>query len=122
MRSIRRVLPPALTLSAVEARRFQRRALGLDAPFATIASALAHHGYIQIDPINICGRMHDLILRNRVAGYREGDLHRYIHSADRPGFEHYLPGAGVLVAFPSEAWPYLSGLIRTRRLRRGVYG
>src|SRR3954468_7021720 len=114
--------PSPLAVLPLAARRFLRRVLGLDAPFPHLVRALAYHGYIQIDPINICGRMHDLILRNRVAGYREGDLHRFIHSPARPGFEHYLPEAGILVAFPAEAWPFLSGLIRTRKLRRGFYG
>jgi len=115
-------MPPALHVTPLAARRFLRRALALDEPHADIATALAHHGYVQIDPINICGRMHDLILRNRVRDYREGALHEFIHSPARPGFEHYLPGAGVLVAFPIDAWPWLSGSIATRRLRRGVYG
>src|SRR3954465_7515326 len=111
----------ALQLSPLDARRFHRRAVLLDNRVAEIGAALAHHGFIQIDPINVCGRMHDLILRNRVRGYREGDLHAYIHSPSRPGFEHYLPEARILVAFPVEAWRYLSGLIQTRTLRRGVY-
>jgi uncharacterized protein YcaQ len=51
----------------------------LDAPLPDIAAALHHLGYVQIDPINVCGRMHDLILRNRLAGYREGDLMRHLH-------------------------------------------
>ncbi len=119
----------ALTLSPAEARRFQRRALGLDAPFASIAAALAHHGYVQIDPINVCGRMHDLILRNRVAGYREGDLMRHLHGADaaphraeaRTAFEHHLPGADVLVAFPLDAWPHLQAEMRARTKRTGAW-
>ena len=104
-------------LEPATARRFLRRALLLDTPAPDVATALAHHGYIQIDPINVCGRMHDLILRNRVAGYREGDLHAHIHTPARPGFEHYFPHAGILVAFPAAAWPYLAPLIDSRRLR-----
>jgi uncharacterized protein YcaQ len=105
------------------ARRFIRRALLLDAPAPDVASALAHHGYVQIDPINICGRMHDLILRNRVAGYREGGLHEYIHGGSRPGFEHYLPGAGVLAALPVSAWPHVFDRAHRRRSNsRGYYG
>jgi uncharacterized protein len=102
---------------------FLRRVHGFDAPLPDIATALARHGYIQIDPINTCGRMHDLILRNRVAGYREGDLMRFLHgsenaesqtpkpkpAAERRAFEHHLPNTGVLVAFPLEAWPHLRG-------------
>jgi hypothetical protein len=105
------------------ARRFARRALGLDTPHAGVAAALAHHGYIQIDPINVCGRMHDLILRNRVAGYREGDLMRHLHGTDaaaplaaeaRTAFEHHMPGTHILVAFPLEAWPHLQAAMRAR--------
>ena len=109
---------PPLRVTAAHARRFLRRALLLDAPAPDVATALAHHGYIQIDPINVCGRMHDLILRNRVTGYREGDLHTHLHSPARPGFEHYLPTAGILVAYPAEAWACLVPLLHARRLRR----
>lgn len=99
-----------------------RRALLLDTPAPDIATALTHHGYVQIDPINVCGRMHDLILRNRVADYREGALHTWLHSSARPGFEHYLPGAtSILVAYERTAWPLLAERIRTRRLRGGTF-
>jgi hypothetical protein len=101
--------PAPLKIDSLTARRFVRRAVLLDAPAPDIATALAHLGYVQIDPINICGRMHDLILRHRVTGYREGALHEYIHSPGRPGFEHYLQGGhGILVAFPAGAWPFLT--------------
>ena len=114
---------PALHTTPLAARRFLRRVLALDQPHADIATALAHHGYIQIDPVNICGRMHDLTLRNRVRDYGEGALHEFIHSARRPGFEHYLPGQGILAAFPPDAWPYLTGrMMRRRRLRNPYHG
>ena len=113
-------MPSTFKVSPAAARRFMRRALLLDEPAPDIATALAHHGYIQIDPINVTGRMHDLILRNRVRDYREGALHAHIHSTERPGFEHYFPHAGILVAFPAAAWPYLAPLISRRRLRRSA--
>lgn len=105
------------------------RALGLETPFPDIASALEHHGYIQIDPINVCGRMHDLILRNRVAGYREGDLGRHLHGegpaphspAARTAFEHHLPDSGILVAFPLDAWPHLLAAMRARTRRTSAW-
>jgi len=119
----------ALKIPSAQARRFLRRALLLDTPAPDISTALAHLGYIQIDPINVCGRMHDLILRNRVRDYREGDLHAHIHSSSRPGFEHYLPVAaqptrvtGVLVAFPTDVWPFLAARIRQHRMRGGRFG
>ena len=86
---------------------------------------MAHHGFIQIDPINICGRMHDLILRNRVTGYREGDLVRYLHgpaerrlpAAEREIFEHHLPHSNVLAALTLDAWPHLLAAMRQRSRR-----
>lgn len=116
------MLPAPLTLSRDHARRFHRRAVLLDARVPGLSAALDHLGYIQIDPINVCGRMHDLVLRERVSGYQEGGLHRYLHAPERPGFEHYLPGTtSVLVAYPSAAWPYLSARIHARRLRGGRF-
>lgn len=114
-----------LQITPEQARRFQLQALGLAAPFADVASALRHHGFIQLDPINVCGRMHDLILRNRVTGYQEHDLLRHLHAARRPdqrrAFEHYLPGKGILVAFPLEAWPWLHPHMRQRATKRQGY-
>ena len=96
-----------------------------------MAAALAHHGYVQIDPINVCGRMHDLILRSRVAGYREGDLMSFLHGADedeaparpelRTAFEHHLPSTGILVALEAESWPHLRRAMRERSRRAGAW-
>lgn len=120
---------PPLCLDPLTARRFMRRALLLDEPAADVAAALSHHGYVQIDPINICGRMHDLILRNRVAGYREGGLMRFLHGdgqpplrpAERAAFEHHLPTEYILVALELEAWPHLLAEMRRRTRSRGSW-
>lgn len=118
-------LPPPLQITPLTARRFMRRALLLDEPAPDVGAALAHHGYVQIDPINVCGRMHDLILRNRVQGYREGDLMRHLHggaaplpAAARTAFEHHF---GVLVAYPLDAWPHLLAAMRARARRPGPW-
>ena len=119
---------PVLQVTPRAARRFLRRALLLDKPVPDVATALTHHGYIQIDPINVCGRMHDLILRHRVAGYREGDLMRHLHGAAAPlpakartAFEHHLPGSQILVAFPLTAWPHLLTAMHARTKRAGAW-
>lgn len=119
---------PALTVTPLEARRFLRRALALDAPHPDIGAALSYHGYIQIDPLNVCGRMHDHILRHRVAGYREGDLMRHLHGGEtllpaamRRAFEHHMPDTHILVAFPLEAWPHLLSAMRQRTKRHGAW-
>lgn len=115
-----------LALDPATARRFMRRAVLLDEPAPGIGAVLEHHGYVQIDPINVCGRMHDLILRNRVRDYREGDLMRWLHGDDQPkaaqrraGFEHHLPTERTLVALPLEAWPHLRAEMRRRSYRSG---
>jgi uncharacterized protein YcaQ len=119
---------PALHVAPLAARRFLRRVLGFDEPCADIAAVLAHHGYIQLDPLNVCGRMHDLILRNRVRDYREGGLMRHLHGDRQPpaagartAFEHHLPDTHVLVAFPLDAWPHLLGAMRRRACARGAW-
>jgi uncharacterized protein YcaQ len=112
-----------MKVTRMEARRFLRRLHLLDAKAPDVDTVLRHHGYIQIDPINVCGRMHDLILRNRVEGYREGGLNRHIHgetegqghaASKRTAFEHHLPSLGILVAFPLDVWPHLQSRMRTR--------
>jgi len=121
-------VPPVLNVTPLAARRFLRRAVLLDAPVGDINAVLAHHGYVQIDPINVCGRMHDLILRNRVTGYREGGLMRHLHgestplpASQRTAFEHHLPDTHVLVAFPVSAWPYLIAAMRARTRHAGAW-
>jgi len=123
-------MPPVpLRLDPATARRFVRRALLLDTPAADVVTALDHLGYIQIDPINVCGRMHDLILRNRVTGYKEGDLQRHLHGepsqpklpAARAAFEHHLPTSHLLVALTLDAWPHLRGAMRRRTRRAGAW-
>jgi len=118
----------ALKVSLEAARRFMCRALLLDDPAPDIGTVLQHHGYIQIDPINVTGRMHDLILRNRVSGYREGDFMRYLHGdqqflspKERVAFEHHLPSTGILVGFPLDAWPHLLTANAARSRRTGAW-
>jgi uncharacterized protein YcaQ len=123
-------MKPARKVNALEARRFLRRAHLVDAKAPDIGSALAHHGYIQIDPLNVCGRMHDHILRNRVEGYREDGLMRHLHGEgaagglgpeERTAFEHHLPSTGILVAFPLDAWPHLHAAMRARTKERSAW-
>jgi uncharacterized protein YcaQ len=45
-------------------------------PAASIVDAVAALGFVQLDPIRAPARAADLILRQRVEGYRAGDLDR----------------------------------------------
>ncbi len=96
-------MPSPIAVPALAARRFALQALGLEQPFATIEAALHHLGYVQIDPLNICGRMHDLILRNRVAGYREGDLMRHVHGGEMATDEPETGGNSQPTSTPRHA-------------------
>ncbi len=109
-------------LSIAQARAFVLGALGLAQPSTDLGAVLARMGYVQLDPLNVCGRMHDLILRNRVQEYRAGQLSGYLHEGPRPGFEQYLPEAGILVAFPWEAWPHLQATMEWRSGKDGYLG
>ncbi len=94
-------------------RKFLRRKLLLDQPLATTDDAIRHHGYIQIDPIDVCGKMHDLILRNRVQQYQRDDLLKVLYQRkQRAFFEHYI---GVLVALAIEDYRYLLPSMKRRR-------
>jgi uncharacterized protein YcaQ len=117
-------------VTALQARRFLRRAHLVDAKAPDIGAAIAHLGYVQIDPLNVCGRMHDHILRNRVEGYREDGLMRHLHGdgaagrlrrEERTAFEHHLPSAGILVAFPLDAWPHLHAAMRARTREQSAW-
>lgn len=119
-----------VSLSLAEARLFHRRAVRLAGnAVPDTGTALAHHGFIQIDPINVCGRMQDLILRNRVENYVENGLMRHLHGlADAPlaaenrtAFEHHLPHSNVLAALPLEAWPWLLAAMRNRSEGSGAW-
>ncbi|HSJ03155.1 MAG TPA: winged helix-turn-helix domain-containing protein, partial [Verrucomicrobium sp.] len=123
-------LPSPISLTIPEARRFHQRAVLLDAPAPDVATALSHHGFIQIDPINVCGRIQDLILRNRVTGYREGDLFRHVYGASkelplpaesRTAFEQHLPHTNILTVLPVESWPYLLAAMERRSDGEGAW-
>ncbi len=104
-----------LNITTLTARRFMQLATGLDGKFADLDAALDHLGFVQIDPINVCGRMQDHILRHRVRGYREGDCMGHLHAPSvRTAFEHHLPDSGNLAALPLDAWPYLQRSMHER--------
>lgn len=104
-----------IPVSTIQARRFMLRATGLEVPFVDTAAALQHLAFVQIDPINVCGRMQDHILRHRVQDYREQDLMRHLHATGtRVAFEHHLPDSHNLAALPLDAWPHLQHAMRAR--------
>ncbi|MEY2930701.1 MAG: hypothetical protein RL033_1450 [Pseudomonadota bacterium] len=88
--AVARLQPGKLTLRQLQAQT----ALSAFAPEATLSAAIAHMGFVQADPIRAPARAQDLILRQRVAGYRAGDLERYYPELELE--EGYLYAYGFL--------------------------
>jgi uncharacterized protein len=65
-------------------RWLRRQAVGWSLPGrgGTLAATLAEHEFVQADPIRAPARAQDLILRQRVTGYRVGDLDRHYQALD----------------------------------------
>ena len=87
-----------VALSQEAARRFLVRAHALDGlpSLPTVETALQQLEFVQEDSINICGRIHDLILWSRVRDYSPADLHRALYESPRQAFEYYFPNLSVL--------------------------
>src|ERR1700684_463669 len=61
----------------------RRQAVGWSLPQqGELGAVLAGLGFVQADPIRAPARAQDLVLRQRVAGYRAGDLERHYPSLD----------------------------------------
>ncbi len=75
----------------------------------TLKHAIEKLGFVQCDPIRAPARAQDLILRQRVAGYRAGDLER--HYPELGLEEDYLYAYGVV---PESTWRLLHPRMKKR--------
>lgn len=88
-------MPQPLTLA-----RLRRLALAAAfGPVAPLGSAVRAMGFVQADPIRAPARAQDLILRHRVAGYRNGDVQRRFARLKLE--EDFLYAYGIM---PRETW------------------
>jgi uncharacterized protein YcaQ len=111
---------PDLRLSADHARRFLVRRQLLDPPRALAAEpesvlrVVDRLGSLQFDPLEVPGtRNHDLVLHNRVAGYRRDWCEGWLYGTDRRLIELYNKSLNIL---PIEEVPYY-GLAWSRGAR-----
>jgi hypothetical protein len=95
------------------ARRFLIRAFGLERPqgLPSVSTMLDQLEFIQMDSINVCGRIHDLICWSRLPGYEPTQLHDFLYAAPRRAFEYYFPNLCVL---PMGDYPYFVRAMRAR--------
>lgn len=107
-----------LTLSKAAARAFLLRAFALERwqSLPDTLSAITQLEFVQEDSIPICGRMHDLILFPRVAGYRPEALAEVLYGTQAGAFEIHFPN---LAALPRTDYPYFVRKMQARRTTPG---
>ena len=101
---------PDLRISADHARRFLVRRHLLDPPRAlpakpeSVLRVIDRLGSLQFDPLEVPGaRNHDLVLHNRVKGYRREWCGRWLYGKDRRLIELYNKSLNIL---PADELPY----------------
>jgi uncharacterized protein YcaQ len=101
---------PDLRIPADQARRFLVRRQLLDPPrslparAASVLRVVDRLGSLQVDPLEVPGtRNHDLVLHNRIAGYRRDWCERWLYGTDRRLIELYNKSLNIL---PAAELPY----------------
>jgi uncharacterized protein len=101
---------PDLRIPADQARRFLVRRQLLDPPRsvparpASVLRVVDRLGSLQFDPLEVPGaRNHDLVLHNRIAGYRREWCERWLYGRDRRLIELYNKSLNIL---PADELPY----------------
>lgn len=70
----------------------------------SIEEVINFYSCLQVDPISVVAKNHELILFNRVEGLKLGELDNYIYK-DRKAFEFWMQLYSII---PIEAFPYLT--------------
>ncbi len=114
-------LVQTLCLTPAEARRFLIHSLALESwqSLGSVQEALNVLEYVQEDSIDVCGRMHELILWPRVKNYAPEKLHQALYGPDAHAFEHYLPN---LSALPLADYPHFRRRMQERAVTPGRWG
>lgn len=114
---------PLIQLTSAQARRLWLHAQRLDStePFGSgpkaTPAAVAHLGYLQIDPIYVIERSHHHILHTRIPSYRREHLHR-AQSIDKTVFEFWTHALSYL---PIESLRFYVRPMRQSWQRRVVW-
>ncbi|MFD5149268.1 winged helix-turn-helix domain-containing protein [Streptomyces sp. NPDC058401] len=108
--------PPALSLSADEARRIALRAQGfLGAPDRRggVRGVLRHLGAVQLDTISVLARSHELVPYARLGAVGRPTIEAAYWS-EQQAFEYWSHAACIL---PIEEWPHFAFRRRERKAR-----
>lgn len=114
-------LVQTLCLTPAEARRFLTCSFALERwqQLGSVQDTLGALEYVQEDSIDVCGRMHELILWPRVKNYAPEKLHQALYGPDAHAFEHYLPN---LSALPLADYPHFRRRMQERAQTPGRWG
>ncbi len=101
-----------LEWSVAQARLYQLYATGLhgrdyEPGIAGIKACFNDLGSIQLDPLSVMGRNHDLVIQSRVEGVHPGETLDLIHR-ERRGFEYWDK---ALCAITIESFPWFRALM-----------
>lgn len=94
-------------------------ALGSWQSLDSVRAALETLEFVQEDSIDVCGRMHELILWPRVKDYAPNLLWESLYGERAHAFEHYLPN---LSAIPLEDFPHFAHRMKARAETPGRWG
>lgn len=110
-----------VSVTREQARRFLIHVFALE-QFQSLSSpqeTINRLEFVQEDSINICGRMHDLILWPRVAGYTPEHLAETLYGQGAGAFEYWFPN---LCALPLEDYPHFAPRMQERAKTPGRWG
>ena len=115
----RRVQTVCLTVREARTYLLDGFALGSWQSLESVREALDVLEFVQEDSIDVCGRMHELILWPRVKDYSSALLHASLYGPDAHAFEHYLPN---LSAIPLDDFPHFVHRMKARAEKPGRWG
>jgi hypothetical protein len=110
-----------IRLTRSEAHRFLLTTFALNRwqSLSSVPEAIERLEFVQEDSIDVCGRMHELILWPRVRNYAPQKLHAALYGEGAHAFEHYLPN---LSALPLSDHPHFLRRMRERAATPGRWG
>ena len=108
-------------LTPEQARKFLIDGFALNSwqSLHSVREALETLEFVQEDSIDVCGRMHELILWPRVKDYSPALLHASLYGENAHAFEHYLPN---LSAIPLDDFPHFVHRMKGRAETPGRWG
>lgn len=104
----------SITISKAQARRFLLHHFALERwqSLPSVERAIQALEFVQEDSINVCGRMHELILWPRVQGYAPERLAEALYGPEAHAFEVHFPN---LAALPRTDYPHFVGQMKERQ-------